>query len=94
MEYKYKVRKRVQNAVRDAGKVKSLLNCGCLIALIDVYCRMNFIVPPTINYVQMAAAGRATGIWDGREHTFYFQMPPGITESIDGVLRYSRPLPV
>ena len=33
------------------------------------------------NYVQMAAAGRATGVWDRREHTFYFQMPPGITKA-------------
>ena len=55
MEYKYKLRKRVKNAQRDAGKVKYLLNSGCLIALIDVYCRMNFRVPPTSNYVQMAA---------------------------------------
>ena len=29
----------------------------------------------------MAAAGRATGVWDRREHTFYFQMPPGITKA-------------
>ena len=33
------------------------------------------------NYVQMAAAGRATGVWDRQEHTFYFQMPPGITKA-------------
>ena len=42
---------------------------------------MNFRVPPTCNYVQMAAAGRATGVCDRREHTFYFQMPPGITKA-------------
>ena len=42
---------------------------------------MNFRVPPTSNYVQMAAAGRATGVWDRREHTFTFQMPPGITRA-------------
>ena len=42
---------------------------------------MNFRVPPTSNYVQIAAAGRATGVWDRREHTFYFQMPPGITKA-------------
>ena len=48
---------------------------------LDVYCRMNLRVPPTSNYVQMAAAGRATGVWDRREHTFYFQMPPGITKA-------------
>ena len=29
----------------------------------------------------MAAAGRATGVWDRREHTFSFQMPPGITRA-------------
>ena len=29
----------------------------------------------------MAAAGRATGVWNRREHTFYFQMPPGITKA-------------
>ena len=29
----------------------------------------------------MAAAGRATGVWERREHTFYFQMPPGITKA-------------
>ena len=29
----------------------------------------------------MAAAGRATGVWDRREHTFSFQMPPGITKA-------------
>ena len=42
---------------------------------------LNFRVPPTSNYVQMAAAGRAKGIWDRREHTFSFQMPPGITKA-------------
>ena len=25
---------------------------------------MSFRIPPTSNYVQMAAAGRATGVWD------------------------------
>ena len=29
----------------------------------------------------MAAAGRATGVWDRCENTFYFQMPPGITKA-------------
>ena len=29
----------------------------------------------------MAAVGRATGVADRREHTFYFQMPPGITKA-------------
>ena len=29
----------------------------------------------------MAAAGRATGVWDRREQTFSFQMPPGITKA-------------
>ena len=42
---------------------------------------MDFRVPPTSNYVQMAAVERATGIWDQREHTFYFQMLPGITKA-------------
>ena len=42
---------------------------------------MNFRVPPSSNYVQMAAAGRATGVWDRRENTFCFQMPPGITKA-------------
>ena len=46
----------------------------------DVYCRMSFRVPPTSKYVQMATAGRATGVWDRHENTFYFQMPPGITK--------------
>ena len=50
-------------------------------SVILIYCRMNFRVPPSSNYVQMAAAGRATGVWDRREHTFSFQMPPGITRA-------------
>ena len=29
----------------------------------------------------MAAVGRATGVWDRREHTFSFQMLPGITKA-------------
>ena len=29
----------------------------------------------------MAAAGKATGVWNRREHTFSFQMPPGITKA-------------
>ena len=41
---------------------------------------MSFRIPPTSKYVQMAAAGRATGVWDRRENMFYFQMPPGITK--------------
>ena len=52
-----------------------------IIKLIDVYCRMSFRVPPTSKYVQMAATGRATGVSDRREHTFDFQMPPGITKA-------------
>ena len=28
----------------------------------------------------MATVGRATGVWDRCENTFYFQMPPGITK--------------
>ena len=32
-------------------------------SVILIYCRMNFRVPPSSNYVQMAAAGRATGVW-------------------------------
>ena len=51
------------------------------ITLINVYCRMSFRVPPTSKYVQMVAMGRATGVWDRCEHTFYFQMPPGITKA-------------
>ena len=42
---------------------------------------MSFRVPPTSKYVQMAAAGRASGVWYRQEHTFYFQMPPGITKA-------------
>ena len=41
---------------------------------------MSFRIPPTSKYVQMATAGRATGVWDKRENTFYFQMPSGITK--------------
>ena len=82
MEYKYKLRKWARTLKEMQVRSSLLLNCGCLIALIDVYCRMNFRVPPTSNYVQMAAAGRATGVWDRREHTFYFQMPPGITKAL------------
>ena len=42
---------------------------------------MTFRIPPTSKYVQMATAGRATGVWDRCENTFYFQMPPGITKA-------------
>ena len=42
---------------------------------------MSFKIPPTSIYVQMAAAGRATGTWDRQENSFYFQLPPGITKS-------------
>ena len=42
---------------------------------------MSFRIPPTSKYAQMAAVGRATGVWDRREHTFYFQMPPKVTWS-------------
>ena len=42
---------------------------------------MSFKIPPTSKYVQMASAGRATGVWDRRENTFSFQMPPGITKA-------------
>ena len=55
--------------------------CFKKITLIDVYCRMSFRVPPTSKYIQMAAMGRATGVWDRPEHIFYFQMPPGITKA-------------
>ena len=42
---------------------------------------MTFRTPPTSKYVQMATAmGRTSGVWDRREHTFYFQLPPGITK--------------
>ena len=41
---------------------------------------MSFRIPPTSKYVQMAAMGSATGVWDRWEHTFYFQLPPGITK--------------
>ena len=41
---------------------------------------MSFRIPPTSKYVQMAAMGRASGVWDRQEHTFYFQLPPGITK--------------
>ena len=41
---------------------------------------MSFRIPPTSKYVQMATTGRATGVWDQWEHTFYFQLPPGITK--------------
>ena len=41
---------------------------------------MSFRIPPTSKYVQMAAAGRATGTWDRRENSFNFQIPPGITK--------------
>ena len=42
---------------------------------------MTFRIPPTSKYVQMATAGKATGVWDRRENTFYFQIPPGITKA-------------
>ena len=41
---------------------------------------MSFRIPPTSNYVQMAAAGRVTGTWDRRENSFVFSLPPGITK--------------
>ena len=41
---------------------------------------MSFRIPPTSKYVQMAAAGRATGTWDRRQNTFTFHLPPGITK--------------
>ena len=34
----------------------------------------------------MATTGRATGVWDRQEHTFYFQLPPGI---IKGNMEFS-----
>ena len=41
---------------------------------------MSFRIPPISKYVQMAAAGRATGTWDRRQNTFIFHLPPGITK--------------
>ena len=42
---------------------------------------MTFRIPPTSKYIQMATTGRATGVWERCENTFYFQMPPGITKA-------------
>ena len=41
---------------------------------------MSFRIPPTSKYVQIATVGRATGVWNRQENTFYFQLPPGITK--------------
>ena len=51
-----------------------LINCNVC------FQEMNFRIPPTSKYVQLAAAGRATGTWDRCKNSFYFQLLPGITE--------------
>ena len=43
---------------------------------------MSFRIPLSTKYVQMAAAGRATGTWHTRENKFVFCLPPDIPQGL------------